>query len=121
MTFSTTGSTAFTALTVLSIFAAFVTVTAAAGLAATDFPDADLAEAGLGAAGLVTARRLAAFAIALRSDVCAFVLARAASTFWALAVFFFRISTVVAFLSIFLRAAAWLFELPTREDLPALF
>jgi hypothetical protein len=74
-------ATRFTALTVLSIFVAFVTVTAAAGLAATDFPDADLAEAGLGAAGLVTVRRLAAFAIALRSDVRAFVLARAASTF----------------------------------------
>src|SRR5437764_5139321 len=86
------GSAAFTALVVPAIFVAFVTFAAFAGLA--------------------TARRFAV--IALRSAGRA-VLLRVASAFWALAVFFFRISTVVVFLWFkFLRAAALLFEFSAR-------
>jgi hypothetical protein len=50
-------------------------------------------------------------------------LLRGAWAFWALAVFLFRISTVVGFLSIeFLRAAAaLLFEAPARVAVLALF
>src|SRR5947209_11263127 len=86
------GSAAFTALVVPAIFVAFVTFAAFAGLA--------------------TARRLAD--AVLRSPGRA-ILLRAASAFWALAVFFFRISTVVVFLWFkFLRAAALLFEFSAR-------
>jgi hypothetical protein len=86
------GSAAFTALVVPAIFVAFVTFAAFAGLA--------------------TARRFAD--VVLRSPGRA-ILLRAASAFWALAVFFFRISTVVVFLWFkFLRAAALLFEFSAR-------
>jgi hypothetical protein len=87
-------STGFTVLTVPVIFVAFVTLAALAGLA--------------------TARRLVV-------GWCVVVLARAAPAFWALAVFLFRISTVVVFLSMFLRAAALLFEVPARAAFMALF
>jgi hypothetical protein len=86
-------STGFTVLTVPVIFVAFATLAAFAGLA--------------------TARRLVA-------GWCVVVLARAAPAFWALAVFLFRISTVVVFLSMFLRAAALLFEVPARVIVLAL-
>jgi hypothetical protein len=76
------GSTGLRALVVLAILVAFVALPAFAGLA--------------------TARPAA---VGLRAAV----LLRA-SALWALAVFFFRISTVVVFLSVFLRAAALLFE-----------
>jgi hypothetical protein len=99
LTLSTMGWAAFTALVVPVIFVAFVTFAAFAGLA--------------------TARRLAA--IVLRS-VGRAVLLRAASAFWALAVFFFRISTIVVFLWFkFLRAAALLFGVSVRAVLLALF
>jgi hypothetical protein len=94
LTLSTMVSSGFTPLTVAVIFVAFVTL---AGLA-----------------GLVTARRLVV-------GWCVVVLARAAPAFWALAVFLFRISTVVVFLSMFLRAAALLFEVPARAAFMALF
>src|SRR5947209_3958799 len=86
------GSAAFTALVVPAIFVAFVTFAAFAGLA--------------------TARR---FADAVLRSPGRTILLRAASAFWALAVFFFRISTVVVFLWFkFLRAAALLFEFSAR-------
>jgi hypothetical protein len=84
-------STGFTALLVAALFVAFVTLA--------------------GAVALVTARRLA---IAFRSAERV-VLLRAARALGALAVLFFRISTVVVFLSTeFLRAARLPLEVPAR-------
>ena len=82
LTLPTMGSTGLRALVVLAILVAFVALPAFAGLAT-----ARPAAVGLRAAVLLRA-----------SALCA------------LAVFFFRISTVVVFLSVFLRAAALLFE-----------
>jgi hypothetical protein len=71
-----------------------------------------------GAVALVTARRLV---VALRSVDRVVLLLRAAWALGALAVLFFRISTVVVFLSDeFLRAAALLFEVPARVIVLAL-
>jgi hypothetical protein len=95
---STRLSTGFTALLVAALFVAFVTLA--------------------GAVALVTARRLV---VALRSVDRVVLLLRAAWAFGALAVLFFRISTVVVFLSDeFLRAAALLFEVPARVIVLAL-
>jgi hypothetical protein len=71
-------------------------------------------------AGLATARRLVSDTLRCVATV---ILLRGAWAFWALAVFLFRISTVVGFLSIeFLRAAAaLLFEVPARVAVLALF
>jgi hypothetical protein len=71
-------------------------------------------------AGLATARRLVSDTLRCVEGV---VLLRAAWAFWALAVFLFRISTVVVFLSLeFLRAAAaLLLEVPARLAVLALF
>jgi hypothetical protein len=70
-------------------------------------------------AGVATARRVVSDALRCVAGV---VLLRAASAFWGLAVFLFRISTVVAFLSMeFGRAAALLFEVPARATVLALF
>jgi hypothetical protein len=80
---------------VLAVFVAFVTLAALAVL--------------------TTDRRAAV------TGLRAVLLLRAASAFSALAVFFFRISTVVAFLSIFLRAAALLFEVSARAVVLAPF
>jgi hypothetical protein len=90
-------SIGFMALVVPAFFVAFVTVAAFTGIARP--------------------RRL----LVLLRSVARMVLG-AASAFWALAVLFFRISTVVGFLSIeFVRAAALLFEVPARVVLLALF
>jgi hypothetical protein len=68
---------------------------------------------------LATARRLV---VALRSAERVVFLLRATGAFGALAVLFFRISTVVGFLSTeFLRLAALLFEVPARAIVLALF
>ncbi|MBV9066307.1 MAG: hypothetical protein JO004_11160 [Methylobacteriaceae bacterium] len=95
---STMSSTAFAGLVVLAILVAFVVLAI-----------------GAGAPGFATAPRGAV------TDLRAVLLLRAASAFGALAVFFFRICTVVGFLSVFLRAAALLFEVSARAVVLALF